>query len=128
MLKLRVLFAALIGFCLTSPATAQVTPGYKTEIPKQIMTPEKVETSIGTFEFFDGLPDEATVKKVYDNLDRMRATEVFLNLVPMASIEGLRLGMESVGVDAANEILLFDGLMDSKSLFLTGNTDYQAFR
>jgi len=123
MLNLRISFAFVIGFCLTSPALAQVTPGYKTNIPKQIMTPEKVQTSIGTFEFFDGLPDEATVKKVYDNLDRMRATEVFLNLVPMASIEGLRLGMESVGVDAANEILLFDGLMDSKSLFLTGNTD-----
>ena len=38
-------------------------------------------------------------------------------------IEGLRLGMESVGIDAANEILLFDGLMDSQSVFLTGNTD-----
>ena len=123
MLNLRISFAFVIGFCLTSPALAQVTPGYKTNIPKQIMTPEKVQTSIGTFEFFDGLPDEATVKKVYDNLDRMRATEVFLNLVPMASIEGLRLGMESVGIDAANEILLFDDLMDSNSLFLTGNTD-----
>ena len=123
MLQLRILFAALIGFCLTGAALAQVPPGFNTKIPKQIMTPDKVDTSIGTLEFFDGFPDDATVKKVYDNLDRTRATEVFLNLVPLASIEGLRIGMESLGVDAANKILLYDGLMDSNSLFLTGNTD-----
>lgn len=54
MLNLRISFAFVIGFCLTSPALAQVIAGYKTNIPKQIMTPEKVETSIGTFEFFVG--------------------------------------------------------------------------
>jgi len=31
--------------------------------------------------------------------------------------------MESVGVDASNKILLYSDLMDSNSLFLTGNTD-----
>ena len=31
------------------------------------MTPDKVETRIGTLEFFDGFPKEETVKKVYDN-------------------------------------------------------------
>jgi hypothetical protein len=38
-----------------------------------------VETSIGTMNYFDGVPDEATVAKVYDYLDRSRATEAFLN-------------------------------------------------
>ena len=31
--------------------------------------------------------------------------------------------MESVGIDKANKILLYEELMDSNSLFLTGNTD-----
>jgi hypothetical protein len=44
-------------------------------------------------------------------------------MVPLASIEGMRRGMESVGVDASNKILLYSDLMDSNSLFLTGNTD-----
>jgi len=31
------------------------TPGYNTKIPDSIMTPDKVETRIGTLEFFDGI-------------------------------------------------------------------------
>lgn len=50
-----------------------------TDIPADITTPDKIETRLGTLNFFDGLPDEATVEKMYDNLDFMRGVEVFLN-------------------------------------------------
>ena len=116
----------MIGaLCFTSLAVvaAPPTPGYNQTIPPEILTSDTVETSIGTLNFFDGLPDEDTVAKVYDNLDRIRATQAFLDMVPLASIEGMRRGMESVGVDASNKILLYSDLMDSNSLFLTGNTD-----
>jgi hypothetical protein len=39
---------------------------------RSISTPDSVETPIGTLKFFDGVPTDDTVKKVYDNLDRMR--------------------------------------------------------
>jgi hypothetical protein len=48
-----------------------------TDIPENITTAEKVETRLGTLDFFDGLADEAAVEKVYENLDFMRAAEVF---------------------------------------------------
>jgi len=102
---------------------SDATPGFNHKIPKSIMTPDEVSSSIGTLRFFDGMPDEATVEKVYDNLDRMRGVEVFLDFVPLASVEALRCGMLEVGVDAPQKILLFADLMDSGSLFLTGNTD-----
>ncbi|MCJ8318332.1 MAG: DUF1254 domain-containing protein, partial [Colwellia sp.] len=89
----------------------------------QIMTPNTVETRIGTLNFYDGIPTEETLKKVYDNLDFIRGIDVFLNFIPATSIEGIRLGMKSVGVDKSNEVLIFDNLMDSTPLFLTGNTD-----
>lgn len=109
---------------LTSAVSADSAPaGFNTPIPASIMTPDSVETSIGTLKFFDGIPDQKTVEAVYDNLDRMRATEAFLEMVPMASVEALRVGMESIGIDSANKVMLYDGLMDSNSLFLTGNTD-----
>tara|TARA_Y100001934_G_scaffold11775_1_gene14893 strand:+ start:2756 stop:4267 length:1512 start_codon:yes stop_codon:yes gene_type:complete len=115
---------ALAGVLVSGTALSQsATPGFNTLIPESILTPDSVETSIGTLNFFDGLPDEETVTKVYDNLDRVRATQIFLDMVPLASIEGLRRGMESVGVDASHKILLYNDLMDSNSLFLTGNTD-----
>jgi hypothetical protein len=57
-----------------------------TEIPLDITTPDSVETSLGTLKFVDGLPDEATVEKVYENLDRMRGVDVFLNTMAAASV------------------------------------------
>lgn len=118
-------FALLCMMSATSAALSQgdVPKGFNTPIPESIMTPDTVETSIGTLRFFDGMPTEATVETVYDNLDRMRAVEVFLDFIPMASIEGMRRGMKDIGVEQANQVLLYDGLMDSDSLFLTGNTD-----
>ena len=48
---------------------------------KSISTPDKVNTSLGELKFFDGVPTDDTVKTVYDNLDRMRGVQVFLNTV-----------------------------------------------
>ena len=93
-----------------------------TDIPASITAPDKVETSIGTFEYFDGVPAEKTVETVYDYLDRSRAAEVFLNCIPAMSMYALREGQASVGADRSNKVCIFDGLMDSKSLVLTGNT------
>lgn len=114
----------LLALALTAtPAWAQNTPGFNHKIPEQIMTPDTVETRIGTLKFFDGFPDDATVRKAYDNLDFMRGTEVFLNFVPATSMEGIRLGLAEVGVAKYNQAILFESLMDSNSLFLTANTD-----
>ena len=103
--------------------STQVTPGYNTPIPAKIMTPDSVETRIGTLNFFDGLPTKETAQKVFDNLDFMRGVEVFLNFIPATSLEGMRMGMVDLGVTQSNKIAIMDRLMDSTPLFLTGNTD-----
>jgi hypothetical protein len=87
------------------------------------MTPDKVQTRIGTLEFFDGIPTRETAALVYDNLDFLRGVETFLNGIPATSVEGLRRGQASLGVDNSNQVVIFDQLMDSNPLFLTGNTD-----
>ncbi|EEX94169.1 hypothetical protein VIA_001327 [Vibrio orientalis CIP 102891 = ATCC 33934] len=96
---------------------------YNTDIPESIMTPDHVETSIGSLQFKDGVPTDETSQKIYDNLDTIRATEVFLNAIPMASLEAIRLGHAEMGITQSNQVMLFDNLMDSNPLFLTGNTD-----
>jgi hypothetical protein len=93
-----------------------------TDIPASIQAPDRVETSIGTLRYFDGVPDEATVDSVYDYLDRSRAVEAFLNCIPAMSMLSIRDGQRAAGVDASHKVIIFDTLMDSKSLFLTGNT------
>ncbi len=113
-----VLASAASQFMLM-PAVAQVSD----EVLDGISTPDQVETSIGTLEFFDGIPTRETAALLYDNLDFLRGVETFLNGIPAASVEALRLGQESLGAKSSNQVVIFDELMDSKPLFLTGNTD-----
>jgi hypothetical protein len=112
---------ALAALC----ANAADAPKMKmtTDIPASITTPDSVETRIGTLEFFDGFPDDATTQTVYDNLDFMRGVDVFLNAVPGASAEAIRTGWASQGADNNQTLLIMENLMDSKSLFLTPNTE-----
>jgi hypothetical protein len=114
-----VLIIVLIGSLLAS-ALAYARVGDK-EL-ESISTPNSVETPIGTLEFFDGVPTEATVTTLYDNLDRMRGVEVFLNCIPGVSMFGLREGPRSLGQQKSHQVLIFDKLMSSESLFLTANT------
>ncbi len=104
-------------------ANKNITPGYNNKIPKKIMTPNVVHSRIGNLHFYDGMPNDETIDKLYDNLDYMRGVDVFLNFIPAGSIEAMRTGMASIGADSSNKIVIFDELMDSNALFLTGNTD-----
>ena len=45
------------------PAGAKPTPGFNTKIPPKIMTPDTVETRIGTLKFVDGVPTAETTQK-----------------------------------------------------------------
>lgn len=101
-----------------APKTKMATP-----IPDSIVTPESVDTRIGKLNFFDGFPDDATSEKIYDNLDFMRGVDAFLNAMPGASVEALRVGLAGQGADNNQTIPIFENLMDSHSLFLTGNTE-----
>lgn len=95
---------------------------FNTEVPAKILTPDKIETSIGTLEFKDGVPSQQTATLVYNHLDFMRGVETFLNGIPAASIEGLRRGMQQAGATKFNQVVILDQLMDSNPLWLTGNT------
>ena len=129
-MKIKVLLSTLLACVLagctsTGSQTAQTLPKMKmtTEIPPQITTPDTVETRLGTLHFFDGFPDDATVAKVYDNLDFERGVQAFLTAMPGASVYALREGFRSQGATNNQTVLIFENLMDSKSLFLTPNTE-----
>jgi hypothetical protein len=92
------------------------------DIPASLMTPDRVESRIGTLEFKDGAPNRATVDKLYDQIDFTHAYETFVNTMRGVSIRALHKGLESAGVKD-NEVLVFSQLMDAKSLFLTANAD-----
>ncbi len=119
------LACAVAALLTTTGASAQTPPAMKmtTPIPADITTPDTVESRIGTLKFNDGFPTDETVQKVYDNLAFQRGVNVFLSAAGGSSTEGLRQGLASIGVDNNQTIALFENLMDSKSLFLTPNTE-----
>ena len=90
--------------------------------PNSISTPSDVQSSLGRLEFRDGVPTEATAQKLYDQLDLQRGVDAFLNGLRGVSIYAARKGIRDAGV-ADNDVLIFSGLMDNKSLFLTANAD-----
>jgi hypothetical protein len=92
------------------------------DIPASITTPDKVGTSLGTLRFFDGFPDDATVKKVYDNLDFQRGVQAFLTAMPARSSYAMQAGFLTFGPDNQT-VLIAESLLDSHSLVLTGNTE-----
>ena len=63
-----------------TPTDKPSSPKYAARVPESIQTPDVVETSrLGRLEFFDGMPSDETVRKVYDQLDFARGVETFLS-------------------------------------------------
>ena len=52
--------------------------GVSAETLQSISTPDKVESHVGTLEFRDGAPSEATAELLYDHLDFVNAVQAYL--------------------------------------------------
>ncbi len=114
---MTLLASSLLVACSTPAPTMKMS----TDIPVSITTPDKVETSIGTLEFFDGVPNRETVASVYDYVDTARATTVFINMIPAVSMYHMRQGQRDIGLTRSNQILIAEQLGDSRPLVLTWN-------
>lgn len=115
-------YATISGLCLGVLCSSSVLADVSKETLEAISIPDKVQTSIGTLEFFDGVPTEATQSAVYDNLDLMRGTDVFLDNLGAVSMYNVRKGLADAGAKGANKIALFEQLLDSQTLVVTANT------
>jgi hypothetical protein len=124
------ILAAVLGtlnapgvYAQKAPDGAVPTQGFNTYIPPDVRTPDTVQTRIGRLDFVDGVPTADTARLAFDNLDFLRGVEVFLNLMPAASIEAIRRSSVSLGATTSNQATIYDQLADSNPLLLTANTD-----
>ncbi|SMF27021.1 Uncharacterized conserved protein [Alteromonadaceae bacterium Bs31] len=104
-------------------AASGATPKMATDIPTSITTPNRVDTRIGTLEFFDGFPTAETAQRLYDNLDFLRGMEAFLTTTPAGSMEAVRRGYVDIGYEQNGDVFITEQLMGARSLFLTANTE-----
>lgn len=123
-------FTKLFAGCLTGvllsvtqlSAQEATKPKYSANVPEFLLTPDKVETEfLGDLEFFDGMPDESTVKKTYDFLDLSRGVEAFLNGMPAASIYAFLEGLKDAGLEAG-DLGITEDLLDARGLLLTAQS------
>ncbi|HMH12619.1 MAG TPA: DUF1254 domain-containing protein [Edaphobacter sp.] len=115
--------AALLALIVTTmTASAQQT----TDMPKSIMTPDRIESRLGTLNFKDGVAENATAQKLFDEIDYVHAFDAFVNGYAAVNQLSLLKGFRAAGVND-NDVLVTPGLMDSKSLFLTANADTYYF-
>ena len=105
------------------PAAAQVSEA----TIKSLSAPDKIDTRTGMLEFKNGVPSDKTAQTVYDTLDFTRALNVYNNSFRGASALGLVKGFQALGA-GSGDIVIFEELMDSSSLFLTGNADTVYYR
>ena len=92
------------------------------EVSESLVTPDVVETRLGALSFRDGAPSAETVESIRDHLAHVRALDGYITGHRGASVAAIQKGLRSVGVDD-NDVIIFSELMDSESLFLTGNAD-----
>lgn len=120
MLKAALVAVIISGLALPcfagSPKMKMTTP-----MPPGIAIPDRVDTRLGTLNFFDGFPDRATVEKIYDNLDFQRAVQAYLLAIPAVSQAMNRKEILKLG-PANTTVPIFENRMDSKAIFLTPNT------
>jgi len=125
------LTAVIIGGLLAGCASVgqQAAPQktkMTTEVPPGVATPGRLETRIGTLNLFDGIPDEATAQKVYDNLDFQRGVQAYLSCLQVASLSGMRHAYLEFG-PANTTVLLFDRASFRKSDGLQGAVPYTKY-
>ena len=92
--------------------------GYNTKIPSDLLTDDEASVDGVSLQFRDGMPMPGTVAASFGEVDFHRAVSLFINMVPVASMEAIRLGVSQQfsGGKPEQNWMIFDNLMDSNSL------------
>ena len=85
----------------------------------------KHETRIGTLEYIGGYPTDETVQKANDQIDLQRATQVYLEFMPMMANVGMYDMHAGEGVEKNGDVTIFThpGHGKSGTVGLTYNTE-----
>lgn len=114
----RYLTAALLLSALSATVAKAETPD-----PHGWIGTETVKTRFGDFAFKNGYPTDAAAKKLRDVLLISRATEAYLTQMPAVSWYRTWKGTAAAGDRTPNQLVIWETLMDAKTLLLTGNTE-----
>lgn len=121
MKSIIIVFALTLGLVASNAQTSKMK--MTTNIPQSVIIPDTVDTRIGQLHFNDGFPSNETSDLLIDYLKFNRAVDVFLDEMAASSMYAVRKGLRELGIRKSNQMAIFETLMDSKSLWLTANTE-----
>src|SRR6478609_1006470 len=84
---------------------------------------ETVKTRFGDFEFKNGYPAGDSAQRLRHTLAFNRAVEAYLVQMPGVSWYRVWKGTAEAGTGAANQLVIWETLMGSQTILLTGNTE-----
>jgi hypothetical protein len=84
---------------------------------------ETLETRYGTFQFKNGYPAGDASTRLLDMQKLNRAIEVYTTQMMRVSEIGLREGLREFGARTPQQIVVWENLMDAKTVLLTANTE-----
>ena len=125
----------LMAVCLVVPAWAQksATPAetrnlFESAGKKQTAqdfkpAPDKIKTNFGTLKFEGGaFPTDASVQKIYDEMDLQRATQAYMDFFPALSLYGIvKSQIRDFGFKTASDVGVMADFMHPSENYLTGN-------
>ncbi|MGB5160000.1 MAG: DUF1254 domain-containing protein [Thermoanaerobaculia bacterium] len=122
------LLAAIMAAPLPAGDTGEDRNLFETAGPKQIgkdfkPAPDRIETTFGTLEFEGGaFPTEASVQKIYDEMDLQRATQAYMDFFPAMSLYGIvKSQIRDFGFKSASDVGVMADFMKPSENYLTGN-------
>ncbi len=90
-------------------------------VPPGIACPAEVQTRLGTLRFFDGFPDDATVRTLYENLDFQRAVQAYLLGLAPVDMATMRTALSRWG-PANSTMAIWEDLVHPHFIGLVYNT------
>lgn len=111
------------GSTLAQPLTGTPAPPvlkFTTPMPPGVVVPDSVDTRLGALRFLDGVPDQASTDRIYDNLDFQRAVQAYLLALPVVNQMANRAGILAMG-PANTTVPIWEQLVDSRTVELTAN-------
>jgi len=85
--------------------------------------PDKIETHFGTLKFEGGaFPTDASVQKIYDELDLQRATQAYMDFFPALSLYSIvKSQVRDFGFKSSSDVGVMADFMKPSENYLTGN-------
>jgi hypothetical protein len=79
---------------------------------------------VGDLHFENEYPTDATVDKLFDQLDFQRGCQAFLRNITASSMYSFRQGLRrDLGITSASQIAVWEDQFDARSLLLTANSE-----